>query len=361
MATSRHGERIGITPALKGCATGVIAGLLVTTITLSACGRRAEPDAYGNVEATEVVVGAEASGRLVWYAVNDGDKLSAGAPVGAIDSTQLNLERDQLVAQHAATASRVNEVRQQIQGLEAQRGATVAQRDAATAQRDALVSQQEIAKRTYDRTNRLVVQQAATTQQLDQAERDYRVLGDQIRAQDQQIRAVERQIAAQAEQVETARAQEQTVRNQVAAAQAQVTQAGERIRKSQVTSPIAGTVLTTYVKPGEVVQVGQPLFKIASLDSVEVRAYITEPQLAGIRLGQDARVSIDRGNQRRDTLTGTIAWISSQAEFTPTNIQTREERADLVYAIKIRVPNENGVLKIGMPADVEFVAASAAR
>jgi HlyD family secretion protein len=207
----------------------------------------------------------------------------------------------------------------------------------------------------------LFAQQAATAQQLDQAERDYRVLGDQIKAQDQQIRALERQIAAQAEQVQAARAQEQTVKNQVTAAEAQVTQAGERIRKSQVVSPLTGTVLTTYAKAGEVVQAGQPLFKIASLDSVEVRAYVTEPQLAGIRLGQDARVSVDAGRGQRQTLPGTIAWISSQAEFTPTNIQTREVRADLVYAIKVRVPNENGVLKIGMPVDVQFVATSAAR
>jgi HlyD family secretion protein len=337
------------------------AGLLLATIAIGACARRAEPDAYGNVEATEVVVGAEASGRLVSYSVNDGDKLSAGAVVGAIDATQVTLEREQLVAQRAATASRVNEVRQQMQGLEAQRGATIAERDAARAQRDALVAQHEIAKRAYDRTNRLFAQQAATAQQLDQAERDYRVLGDQIKAQDQQIRALERQIAAQAEQVQAARAQEQTVKNQVTAAEAQVTQAGERIRKSQVVSPLTGTVLTTYAKAGEVVQAGQPLFKIASLDSVEVRAYVTEPQLAGIRLGQDARVSVDAGRGQRQTLPGTIAWISSQAEFTPTNIQTREERADLVYAIKVRVPNENGVLKIGMPADVQFVATSAAR
>ena len=331
------------------------AGVLAALLALGACRRAAEPDAYGNVEATEVVVGAEANGRLVSYTVNDGDKLSAGAVVGAIDATQLSLERDQLVAQHAATASRVTEVQQQIQGLEAQRSATAAQRDGARAQRDALVAQQEIAKRSYDRTTRLVAQQAATTQQLDQAERDYRVLGDQIKAQDEQIKAFERQIAAETEQVQTARAQEQTVRRQVMAAEAQVNQAGERIRKSQVVSPIAGTVLTTYAKAGEMVQVGQPLFKVASLDSVEVRAYVTEPQLAGIRLGQEARISVDAGHQRQ-TLQGTIAWISSQAEFTPTNIQTREERADLVYAIKIRVANDEGALKIGMPVDVAFGA-----
>ena len=327
---------------------------LIAALGMSACDRRAEPDAYGNVEAVEVVVGAEASGRLVSYSVVEGNKLAAGDVVGAIDATQLTLEQQQATAQRTATASRINEVEQQIQGLEAQRSATASQRDAARAQRDALVSQHEIAKRNYERTNRLFTQQAATAQQLDQAERDYRVLGDQIKAQDEQIRATERQIVAQAEQVQAARAQQQTVKNQIAVSDAQVSQVGERIRKSQVTSPMAGTVLTTYARAGEVVQTGQPLFKMASLDAVDVRAYVTEPQLATIRLGQEARVTVDAGHDQHQTLPGTVDWISSQAEFTPTNIQTREERADLVYAVKIHVANPNGVLKIGMPADVQF-------
>jgi HlyD family secretion protein len=117
-------------------------------------------------------------------------------------------------------------------------------------------------------------------------------------------------------------------------------------------------VLTSYAKAGEFVQMGQPLYKIANLDAVEVRAYVTEPQLATVRLGQEARVTIDAGRGPRQTLSGTVAWISSQAEFTPTPIQTREERADLVYAVKIRVRNDKGVLKIGMPADVQFGAGS---
>jgi HlyD family secretion protein len=332
-------------------------GVMVSVLLASACERPAGPDAYGNVEATEVVVGAEASGRLITYAVAEGEKLSAGAVVGAIDPTQLTLERDQIVAQRAATASRVNEVQQQIGGLEAQRAAAAAQRDAAKAQREVLAAQYDIAKRAYDRTNRLFGEQAATAQQLDQAERDYRVLGEQIKAQDSQITAQERQVAAQAGQIQAARAQQQTMRNQVASVDAQLNQIGDRIRRSQVTNPVAGTVLASYAKAGEFVQMGQPLYKIANLDTVEVRAYVTEPQLATVRLGQDARVSIDAGRGQRQTVTGTVTWISSQAEFTPTPIQTREERADLVYAIKIRVRNENGVLKIGMPADVQFGAA----
>ena len=327
----------------------------------AACSRAPQPDAYGNVEATDVVVGAEASGRLVTYTVVEGQMLAAGAGVGAIDAAQLAFEHDQASAQRAATASRINEVRHQMEVVEAQRGAAAAQRDAARAQRDALVAQHEIAKRAYDRTARLIAEQAATAQQLDQTERDYRTLGDQIKAQDEQIRAQERQIAAVGGQLQAVRAQEQTAREQVAAADAQVGQVGERLRKSEVKNPLAGTVLTTYVKAGEVVQAGQPLYRIANLASVEVRAYVTEPQLARIRLGQAASVSIDAGRDQHQTLQGVVSWISSQAEFTPTPIQTREERADLVYAVKIRVPNEAGVLKIGMPADVQFVQTQAAR
>src|SRR5262249_46741277 len=185
------------------------------------CNRAPQPDAYGNVEATEVVVSAEAAGRLTTYTVVEGQTLSADAVVATIDTTQLNIEREQAAAQRSATASRVNEVRQQIAVLEAQRAAATAQRDAAKAQRDALASQHEIAKRAYDRTNRLFAEQAATSQQLDQTERDYRVLGDQIKAQDEQLRAHERQIAAQADQIRAARAQVQTAEHQVASADAQ--------------------------------------------------------------------------------------------------------------------------------------------
>jgi HlyD family secretion protein len=339
------------------CRLGVVCCLLWAT----ACRKGVQPDAYGNVEATEVVVAAEAGGRLITYTVVEGQKLSQGTVVGTIDATQLGFERDQAMAQRAATASRINEIRQQIDGLEAQRGAAAAQRDAAKAQRDALVAQYEIAKRAYDRTTRLAAEQAATAQQVDQAEREYRVLGEQIKAQDEEIKAHERQVGAQGEQIQTARAQQHTVTNQVTSADAQVNQLGERLRKTQVTNPVAGTVLTSYAKAGEFVQMGQPLYKIANLASVEVRAYVTEPQLAAVRLGQVVHVSIDAGRDQRQTVTGTVTWISSQAEFTPTPIQTREERADLVYAIKINVPNDSGALKIGMPADVQFVAASASQ
>jgi membrane fusion protein YbhG len=314
--------------------------ILMLTVLAAGCARAPEPDAYGNVEATEVVVSAEGSGQLISFTVEEGNKLAADATVGEIDRTQLELQRTEASAQRSATAARVAEVQQQMEAL-------VAQREAAVAQRAALVAQHEIAKRAYERISRLYAQQAATAPQLDQAERDLRTLGEQVKSQD-------RQIAAQSQQIEAARAQQVTVRRRVDAADAQIEQIGDRIRKTAVVNPVAGTVLATYAKAGEFVQQGQPLYKIADLDAVEVRAYVDETQLASVRLGQGVQVTVDTGKDERKSLPGTVSWVSSEAEFTPTPIQTREERAELVYAIKIRVANQDGVLKIGMPADLNF-------
>jgi HlyD family secretion protein len=278
------------------------------------CKRGDEPDAYGNFETTEVVVSAETSGQLQWFTPDDGERLDSGALVGVVDTVQLALQRDQMVAQRGASGSRAAEAGKNISVLEAQH---------------------EIAQRGYDRTQRLHQQQAATAQQLDQAERDFRVLGDQIQA---------------------AQAQQSAARHDVASSAAQIAQIEDRIRRSRITNPRAGTVLTKYVEPGDFVQQGQPLYKLAIVDSMELRAYVTEPQLAQIKIGQPAQVTIDAGGKQRTTRSGKVTWISSEAEFTPTPVQTREERADLVYAIKIMVPNHDGLFKIGMPADVSFAA-----
>jgi HlyD family secretion protein len=281
-----------------------------------ACRREQPPDAYGNVEATEVVVSAESSGKIEAFSPRDGDHLVAGAIVGRIETTQQTLERDQVGAQRAVTASRLDEIAQQIDSLEVQR---------------------RIAGRAYERTRRLYAKQAATAQQLDQTERDYRVLGEQI---------------------EAARAQTQTIRREVAAAEARVAQVSQRIEKGEIVNPINGVVLATYARAGEVAQTGQPLYRIANLENMEVRAYITEEQLATTRVGQQVQVTVDVGEKQRKAVPGTVTWISPDAEFTPTPIQTREERTDLVYAIKIRVSNPGGLLKIGMPADVELGASN---
>ena len=281
-----------------------------------ACRRDDQPDAYGNVETTEVVVSAEAAGRITSLSVSDGARLNAGQVVGSIEVTTVTLEEQQVQAQRTATASRLSEIAQQI---------------------DALAVQRDIARRSYERTRRLFEQRAATAQQLDQTERDYRVLGEQI---------------------EAARAQAETLRLELGAADARIAQVQERVAKGRIVNPVSGTVLATYARAGEMTQPGQPLYRIANLAAMEVRAYVTETQLARVRVGQAARVSIDVGKEERDVIDGTVTWVSPDAEFTPTPIQTREERADLVYAVKIRVANPNGMLKIGMPAEVDFVSAS---
>jgi HlyD family secretion protein len=274
------------------------------------------PDAYGNFEAREVVVSSQASGQLRWFTPVEGARLAAGTVVGIVDTTQLDLERAQSVAQRAATEARVASAARQAMVYESQLG---------------------VARRTYERTKRLFDQKAATAQQLDQAERDLRMLNAQIAA---------------------ARAQQQSVSSEVASTTARVAQIRDRIVKSEIANPEAGTVLATYVKAGEIVQAGQPLYRIANLDTLTLRAYVAEKQLASISLGQRVQVHVDQGDGSLMNVTGIVRWVSSKAEFTPTPIQTRDERSDLVYALKVDVPNLRGTLKIGMPADVQLAATS---
>ena len=293
--------------------------LILALALVAGCKKATPPDAYGNVEATEVVVGAQTSGQLQAFTPAEGNKLAVGEMVAIIDTTALLLQLQQIEAQRGVSGSRVNEVNKQIGVLEAQRS---------------------VAERAYDRTKRLFDQQAATAQQLDQADRDLRTLNAQI---------------------EATKAQRQTAGVDVSASDARVAQIRDQLRKSKVANPVSGTVLTTFVKAGEFVQTGQPLYKIANLDTLELRAYVNGSQLGSVKIGQAVLVSVDTGSKARRTLAGTVSWVSSQAEFTPTPIETRDERTNLVYAIKVRVPNASGVLKIGMPADVQFTTVTAAR
>ena len=286
------------------------ASLLLALV--AACAGEKKPDAYGAFEATEVVVSSQASGQLQQFTPSEGTTLDAGAIVAVVDTTQLGLERDQTVAQRAATEARVN---------------------AAGSQVGVYVSQLAIARRTLERTRRLFDQKAATAQQLDQAERDHRTLLAQIAA---------------------ARSQQQSVAREVSSTDARVAQIRDRIAKSRVTNPVRGTVLATYARTGEIVQPGQPLYRIANLDTLTLRAYVAESQLTSLRLGQRVLVNVDQGDGTLMSVPGTVSWVSSRAEFTPTPVQTRDERADLVYAVKVQVPNARGALKIGMPADLSL-------
>ena len=282
----------------------------------SACNRDGEPDAYGTFEANEVVVSAQTTGQLLTFTPVEGAQIARGAVVAIVDTTQLSLEREQVVAQRQATGSRGTEVSRQISVLDVQR---------------------QIASRIYERTRRLFAEKAATAQQLDQAERDYRTLVAQIAA---------------------LRAQQQSVGRDVASSEARVAQINERLGRAHISNPEQGTVLATFTRAGELVQPGQPLYRIANLDTLTLRAYVSETQLTALKLGGAVQVNVDSGNGKTTQLPGTITWISSKAEFTPTPVQTRDERADLVYAVKVRVPNQRGLLKIGMPGDINLSPAT---
>jgi HlyD family secretion protein len=288
----------------------IMLALTASLVSMLGCNRGGTPDAYGNFEADEVSVSSQATGQLMSFTPIEGAPLRAGEVVAVVDTSQLALERAQIVAQQQAAAARVSEAGRQIGVFEAQRG---------------------IALRNYERMQRLFAEHAATAQQRDQAERDYRTLVAQI---------------------EAARAQQQSVSRDASSSGARVAQISDQIAKSKVVNPEAGTVLATYVKAGEIVQSGQALYKIADVDTLILRAYITEKQLAAVKLGQRVEVHVDQGGGKLLAMPGVVRWIATKAEFTPTPVQTRDERADLVYAVKIYVANPKGLLKIGMPADL---------
>jgi HlyD family secretion protein len=297
----------------------ISAAAVLITLLLAGC-RKDEPDAYGNFEADEVVVSAEGSGRLLRFEPREGQALDAGAVVALIDTTSLALQTQELASHEAASRTRTLEAEAQIGVLQAQLST---------------------AREEHARTLRLYRAEAATAQQLNLAEGEVRVLEERIQA---------------------ARAQTEAVRQEVGGVQARTAQVQEQIRKSQVINPAAGTVLAAYAETGEFVQPGQPLYKVADLRTLTLRAYVSGAQLTAVRIGQPVTVQVDGPEgEERLRFPGTVTWVSAEAEFTPTPIQTREERTEQVYAVQVRVLNPDGVLKIGMPGEVVLAPAAPAK
>lgn len=302
-------------------------GLVLILCTLSGCGGDDAPDAYGNFEADEVTISAEAQGRLLQLRLDEGDRLAEGDVVGLIDTTQLALQRNGLLARR--------------QSLIAQQAATRAQQPEIAAQAGALRAQLETAQEELARTQRLYESQAATARELNQREGEVQVLRQQIE-----------QSLARAGAV---REQASSVGAQVRQIDAQVSEIEERIRDAQIVNPVPGTVLTAIVRPGETVQSGSPLYTIAELSVLKLRAYASGDQLPRLRLGMPVEVLVDDGAGGLRVLEGEVVWLAAEAQFTPTPIQTRDERAELTYAFEVRVPNPDGMLKIGMPGEVRFL------
>ena len=272
-------------------------------------------DASGVFESTEVTVSAEGNGKILSLDLQEGDRLEAGQIVGCIDTVQLHLSEVQLEASRRAVGSGRLDISRQIAALESQIGK----------------QRQEL-----DRFTKLEKAGASNRKQVE----DIQAL----------IETLERQLAAQKESLNSSN---RNVSGQADALEAQIEQIRDRIRKCVITSPVAGTVLAKYSEAGEFAALGRALFKVADIDNIRLRAYITADQLTSLKLGQQVRVFADQGSSGRKEYAGTLIWISDKAEFTPKTIQTRDERANLVYAVKIAVEND-GLIKLGMYGDIKF-------
>lgn len=287
-----------------------------TALLLTACTKQAaEYDATGTFEATEVTVCAESAGILLRFSSVEGQPLTAGDEVALVDTTQIVLQMAQLRATQMVYDSQQPNHRKQVAAL-----------------RERLAA----AQREQKRYEELVADGAAPRKMLDDATTQADVLH-------REIDALESSLGTQ-----TA-----TLRSQREAAEAQIKVLADRLNKCRVMAPRDGIVLETYAEPGEYVTTGKPLLTMADTDEMYLRAYVTTGQLERLHLGQKVTVYADYGNGQRKEYPGTLAWISQRSEFTPKTILTDDERADLVYATKIRVRND-GLLKIGMYGEVKF-------
>ncbi len=290
------------------------ASLSLAALSLSGCGRNDRSDGYGNFESTEIVVSSEATGKLIRYDVDDGVRLDKGQVAAVVDTTQLALDRQQL--------------RAQLKALLEQKPSVVAEASVYRQQRRNI-------QRDLDRYSRLVNEGAVSVKTLENVQ-------DQARVIDQQISAVDSKIP--------------TIDSQAKALRDQIGKVDDQISKAVVRNPAKGVVLAKYAEPGEVVSYGKPLYRIADTGTMYLRVWLSETQLPSVKIGQKVDVLIDNEKAASKKLTGTIAWISSKAEFTPKIIQTREDRVNMVYAVKVLVENPEGVLKIGMPGEIRFIA-----
>ena len=289
-------------------------GLVFAALALVAagCGKNIEYDACGQVDATQVTVSAENAGRVLSMAVEEGEVVTAGQLLGALDSVQTYLQIMELRERIAGSSSRLVDIKKQGQPN---------------------LSQLENLQSEYERYSKLLEGNASRKQVDDLTDK---------------IAVLKAQIAAQTQSWERGNA---SVRSEVQGYEIQLARLEDQLAKCRIVAPVSGTVLTRYAETGEFVTLGKPLFKVADLDQMYVRAYFSSAQLSGLKLNDTVTVIPDDGTASPKRIQGRVIWISEQSEFTPKNIQTRDERADLVYAVKVAVPND-GTLRLGMYAYV---------
>lgn len=280
----------------------------------SCMGNGEKADAYGNFEAVEVIISSEANGKLLSFQLEEGEGLKANQIVGYVDTLQLHLNKKQLQASIMAIKSKTQNVQVQI---------------------DVLENQKKNLIREKKRVESLLADSAATTKQYDD------IIG--------QLDVVDKQIVATKSQLNTVN---RGLLGEISPLEVKIEQMEDQIQKSVIVNPNGGTVLTKFAYENEITGYGKPLYKIADLTNITLRGYVSGNQLAELKIGQNVKVNIDQKNGMRE-LPGQVTWISSNAEFTPKVIQTKEERVNLVYAFKVLVKND-GELKIGMPGEIYF-------
>lgn len=302
---------------------------LAALVSLMACGKTTKFDASGSFETDEVIVSSELAGRIQTLNINEGDTVAIGKVVGTIDAENLQLQKEQVEASIEALGQKTSDVSPQVQMLTDQLA----------------VQQSQLDNLQHERTRieNLLKQDAATGKQLDD-------INAQIDVVRKQMSVTQQQIKVQRSNVST---QNRSILSEGKPLQKRVEQLQDQLQRSNITNPVSGTVLTKYAQAGEITSAGKALYKIADLSMLTLRAYISGGQLSQVKLGQQVKVLVDDGDDKYKEYPGIITWISDKAEFTPKTIQTKEERANLVYATKIKVKND-GFLKIGMYGEVQF-------
>ena len=286
--------------------------LIIPGLLLLSCNSNHRSDAYGNFEAIEVIVSSQSNGQIIYLNTEEGMNVNNGDTIGLIDTVDLSLKKEQLLSQQKVILARLRNIDSQISVQEQQK-------------KNLLVDKARIEK--------LLKDGAATQKQMDDINGGLALLEQQIKA---------------------SAVQKESVYAELGTLDAQVRQIEESIGKCFIISPLTGTVLVKFAESGEITTMGKPVCKIANLGELELKVYISGDQLPYLKLGQTVQVLIDKDKSEVSALQGTVSWISSKAEFTPKTIQTRQERVNLVYAAKVRVPND-GTLKIGMPGEINFM------
>ena len=285
--------------------------LFITFLAFSCRNNGDDADAYGNFEADEVIVSAEAQGRLISFFITEGSQVENGQIAGRIDSSVPTIKREQLMSQYSVTGARLKNLDAQLKVQDEQKANLV---------------------REVDRITKLLKDNAATPQQYDDITGKLKVLDSQT---------------------EALKSQRSIIQGEGSVVRAQLDEVENSLDKCRITCPLKGTVLEKYVEAGELVTPGKALFKVADIGEMELKVYISGSQLSSVAIGDTVTVNIDIRDGGVQKLPGVVSWISSQVEFTPKIIQTREERVNMVYGVKIRVKND-GRLKIGMPGEVRF-------